>query len=53
MEINLKEGEEVKIKADKGTAEAYATTVCYKNCILAKSLLSQEMLNDFEIKNRK
>ena len=37
MEVNLKEGEEITIRAEKGTSEAYVTMVCYKNCILKKS----------------
>jgi len=35
-EIILKEGEEVKIQAEKGTSHAFAIMVCYKNCILHK-----------------
>ncbi len=37
MEIILKEGEEVKIKAEEGTSEAYMIIVCIQNCILKKS----------------
>lgn len=37
MIINLKEGEEIKIKAEKGTSEAYMIVVCFQNCILKKS----------------
>lgn len=36
MEINLKEWKEIKVKAEKGTSEAYAVMVCYKDCILKK-----------------
>ena len=36
-EIILKEGEEIKIKAEKGTSEAYLIAVCIQNCILKKS----------------
>jgi len=36
-EITLKEGEEIKIKAEKGTSQAYMIAVCFKNCILKKS----------------
>lgn len=36
MEINLKEGEQITIRAKKGTSFAYRTLVCYKNCILLK-----------------
>ena len=35
--IILKEGEEIKIKAENGTSEAYAIMVCYCNCILKRS----------------
>jgi len=37
MEIILKEGEEIKIKANEGTSEAYMILVCIQNCILKKS----------------
>lgn len=36
MEIRLKEGEEIKIKADNDNPEAYMVAVCIKNCILKK-----------------
>ena len=36
-EIILKEGEEIKIKAENGTSEAYLIAVCIQNCILKKS----------------
>ena len=36
MEISLKEGEEIKIKAKNGTSYAYTIIVCYKNYILNK-----------------
>lgn len=36
MELILKEGEEIKIKAEKGTSEAYMIAVCFKDCILKK-----------------
>ncbi len=36
MEINLKEGEEIKIKAEGGNSEQYMVAVCFKNCILKK-----------------
>lgn len=37
MKIILKEGEEIKIKAEEGTSEAYMILVCIRNCILKKS----------------
>lgn len=37
MEIILKEGEEIKIKAKEGTSEAYMILVCIQSCILKKS----------------
>ena len=37
MEINLREGEEIKIKAKEGTSEAYMIVVCFQDCILKKS----------------
>lgn len=36
--IYLKDGEEIKIQARNGTKQAYTIIVCYKNCILEKSL---------------
>ncbi len=36
MEIILKEGEEVKIKAEKGNLEQYRIIICHQNCILTK-----------------
>jgi len=36
-EIVLKEGEEIKIKAEKGNSEQYMIVTCIKNCILKKS----------------
>ncbi len=35
-EIILKEGEEIKIKAEKGTSQSYMIVVCIQNCILKK-----------------
>ena len=36
MEIKLKEGEEIKIKAENGNSKQYRIIVCYNNCILTK-----------------
>ena len=36
-EINLKEGEEIRIRAKYGTSGAYMDVVCYTNCIVKKS----------------
>ncbi len=36
MEISLKEGKEIKIKAEKGNSYQYRIMVCCKNCILTK-----------------
>ena len=36
MEIRLKEGEKVKIKAEKGNPEQYRIMICHQNCILTK-----------------
>ena len=37
MEIILKEGEEIRIRAEKGTSEAYMDMICIKNYILKKN----------------
>lgn len=37
MEITLKEGEEIKIKAEKGTSAAYMTVVCINDYILKRN----------------
>ena len=36
-EVILEEGEEIKVKAEKGNTEQYRIMVCYQNCILSKS----------------
>ena len=36
MEIILKEGEEIKIKAEKENTYAYKIMICYHNCIIKK-----------------
>ena len=37
IEITLEEGEEIKIKAKRGTSESYMIAICFKDCILKKS----------------
>ncbi len=51
MEIILKEGEEIRIKSEEGTSEAYMDVVCFKDCILKKS--DAEVINQgnsFQVK---